>query len=68
MGYVIFQKHIRKRPKQTGSQSAVRGVSTHDVEERAFSEQPTEHRNIEMADKKQEENVCRAIRQEAGPV
>ncbi len=41
---VIFQKRFRKRgrvPKQTCSQSAVRGVSTHDVEERAFSEQPS---------------------------
>ncbi len=45
-GYVIFQKRFRKLsrgrvPKQTCSQSAVRGVSTHDVEERAFSEQPS---------------------------
>ncbi len=30
------------------SQSAVRGVSTHDMEERAFSEQPSD-RKIEMA-------------------
>ncbi len=28
-------------PKQTCSQSAVRGVSTRDVEERAFSEHPS---------------------------
>ncbi len=46
VGYVIFQKHFRKPSrgrvaKQTCSQSAVRGVSTHDVEERAFSEQPS---------------------------
>ncbi len=45
-GYVIFQKRFRKLswgrvPKQTCSQSAVRGVSTHDMEERAFSEQPS---------------------------
>ncbi len=39
-------------PKQTCSQSAVRGVSTYDMEERAFSEQPSD-RKIEMADKKQ---------------
>ncbi len=37
VGYVIFQKHFRKPSrgrvaKQTCSQSAVRGVSTHDVE------------------------------------
>ncbi len=47
MGYAIFQKRFRKLsrgrvPKQTSSQSAVRGVSTHDVEERAFSEQPSQ--------------------------
>ncbi len=46
-GYVIFQKRFSKLsqdrvPKQTCSQSAVRGVSTHDVEERAFSEQPSQ--------------------------
>ncbi len=57
IGYVIFQKCFRKLsqgrvPKQTCSQSAVRGVSTHDMKERAFSEQPSE-RKIEMADKKQ---------------
>ncbi len=44
MGYVIFQKRFRKLsrarvPKQTCSQLAVRGVSSHDVE-RAFSVQP----------------------------
>ncbi len=38
-------------PKQSCSQSAVRGVSTHDVEERAFSEQPSD-RKIEMAENK----------------
>ncbi len=42
VGYVFFQKRFRKLsrgpvPKQTCSQSAVRGVSTHDVEERARS-------------------------------
>ncbi len=46
VGYVIFKKRIKKLsrgrvPKQTCSQSAVRGVSTHDVDERAFSEQPS---------------------------
>ncbi len=46
VGYVIFQKRIRKLsrgrvPKQTCSQSAVRGVSTHDVEERVLSAQPS---------------------------
>ncbi len=55
MGYVIFQKLFRKLsqgrvPKQTCSQSAVRGVSIHDVGERAFNEQPSD-RKIEMADK-----------------
>ncbi len=44
VGYVIFQKRFRKLrrgrvPKQTCSQSAVKDVSTHDVEERAFSAQ-----------------------------
>ncbi len=44
VGCVIFQKPFRKPsrgrvPKNTGSQSAVRGVSTHDVEERGFREQ-----------------------------
>ncbi len=42
VGYVIFQKRFRKLSggpvlKQTCSQSAVRGVSTHDAEERALS-------------------------------
>ncbi len=46
VGYVIFQKCFRKLsrgrvPKQTCSQSAVRGVYIHDVEERTFSEQPS---------------------------
>ncbi len=41
-GYVIFLKRFRKPsrgrvPKQTCSQSAVRGVSTHDMEERERS-------------------------------
>ncbi len=37
-----FIKLSRGRvPKQTCSQSAVRGVSTRDVEERAFNEQPS---------------------------
>ncbi len=45
MGHVIFQKHFRKLsrgrvPKQTCSQSVVRGVSTHDMKKKAFSEQP----------------------------
>ncbi len=40
----IFKKRFRKLsqgrvPKQTFIQSPVRGVSTHDMEERAFSEQ-----------------------------
>ncbi len=44
VGYVIFHKFFRKLsrnrvPKQTCSQSAVGGVSTHDMEERAFSAQ-----------------------------
>ncbi len=44
MGRVIFQKHFRKLsrgrvPKQTCSQSVVRGVS-HDMKKKAFSEQP----------------------------
>ncbi len=38
VGYVIFRGQV---PQQTCSQSAVRGVSTHDVEERAFGEQPS---------------------------
>ncbi len=43
-------------------------MSTHDVEERAFSEQSSD-RKIEMVDKKtKEENVCETIRQEVGPV
>ncbi len=41
VGYVFFQKRFRKEsgpvPKQTCSQSAVRGMSTHDAEERALS-------------------------------
>ncbi len=41
VGYVIFQKRFRKPsrgrvPKQNCSQSAVRGVSTHDAEESAL--------------------------------
>ncbi len=57
-------------PKQTCSQSAVRGVSTLDMEERAFSEQLSRAtEKIEMADKKtKEENGCGTIRQEVGPV
>jgi len=46
VGYVIRGRV----PKQTCSQSAVRGVSTRDMKERAFSEQPS-NRKIEMADK-----------------
>ncbi len=43
MEYVIFQKHFRnlsqgRLPKQTCNQSAVRGVSTHDMAEKVFSE------------------------------
>ncbi len=45
VGYVIKKKNALENggrvPKQTCSQSAVTGVSTHDVEERAFSEQPS---------------------------
>ncbi len=45
VGYVTFQRFRKlsrgRVPKQTCSQSAVRGVSTHDVEERAFGEQPS---------------------------
>ncbi len=42
VGYVIFQKRFIKLsrgrvPKQTCSQSALRGVSTHDMEERERS-------------------------------
>ncbi len=73
VGYVIFQ-HFRKLSrgrvsKQTCSQSAVRGMSIHDIEERALSEQPRD-KKIDMVDKKQnkEENVCGTIRQEVGPV
>ncbi len=56
VGYVIFQNRFRKLsrgrlPKQTCRQSAVRGVSTHDVAEGAFSNQPSDIK-IEMADKK----------------
>ncbi len=41
-GMSFFKNACRGQvPKQTCSQSAVRGVSTHDVEERAFSEQPS---------------------------
>ncbi len=37
-----FRKLSQGRvPKQSCSQSSVRGVSTHDVEERAFGEQPS---------------------------
>ncbi len=55
MGYVIFQ-HFRKLSrgrvsKQTCSQSAVRGMSIHDIEERALSEQPRD-KKIDMVDKK----------------
>ncbi len=55
-GQAIFHKRFRKLsrgrvPKQTCSQSALRGVSTRDVEERAFREQPS--RATEMVDKKQ---------------
>ncbi len=51
VGYVIFQKRFRKlsqgrEPKQTCSQSAVRGVSIH------RTAKPSD-RKIEMADKKQ---------------
>ncbi len=54
VGYVIISKTLSRGrvPKQTCSQSAVRGVSTRDVEDRAFNEQPSD-RKIEMADKKQ---------------
>ncbi len=42
--YVIKKKNFIKLsrgqvPKQTGSQSPVRGMSTHDMEERAFGAQ-----------------------------
>ncbi len=62
MGYVIFQKRFRKLsrgqvPKQTCSQSAVRGMSTHDVEERAFSEQPSRVTERDGALKTKAENV-----------
>ncbi len=55
MGYVIFQ-HFRKLSrgrvsKQTCSQSAVRGMSIHDIEERALSEQPRD-KKIDMVAKK----------------
>ncbi len=54
--FFVEKKFCRGRvPKQNWSQSAVRGMSTQDVEERAFlafSEQPSD-RKIEMADKKQ---------------
>ncbi len=57
VGYVIFQKRFRKLsggrvPKQTCSQSAVRGVSTHDTEESVqWTAEPSD-RKIEMVDKK----------------
>ncbi len=40
-GVCNFLKTRGRVPKQTCSQSAVRGVSTHDVEERVFNEQPS---------------------------
>ncbi len=74
VGYVTFQKHLKKLsrvrvPQQTCSQSAVRGVSTHDVEERAFGEQPSrlaERQRWRI--KSKAENICEMIRQEVGPV
>jgi len=55
VGDVIFQRFRKlsrgRVPQQTCSQSALRGVSTHDMTERTLSEQPPSDSKIETAEK-----------------